>query len=119
MSLITGDRRKQIKEELIDELKKEHAFWSYNLESVNSDSMTDEMLIGYTLRYLDLEDINKLYLIFSPRKIKCAWINSMVPEGEYLHTLNRFLAWHYFKAKNPDAYLKSLQTRHLNKLLAK
>lgn len=42
-----------------------------------------------------------------------------MPEGEYLYTLNRFFAWYYFKAKRPDAYLKSLQTRHLNAMLTR
>ena len=31
--------------------------------------------------------------------------------------INRFFAWYYFKVKNPDAYLKSMETRHMNKLI--
>ncbi|MDE5880646.1 MAG: hypothetical protein K2H60_02855 [Muribaculaceae bacterium] len=105
------------KQRLIDQLKKEHAFWSYSLESVSLEHMNDDQLIAYTMRYLDLAEIKDLFSIFSYGKIKRAWKNLLVPEGEYLYTLNRFFAWYYFKAKNPDAYLKSLQTRHLNSLL--
>jgi hypothetical protein len=69
------------------------------------------------MRYLDLDEIKQLFDIYSYKKIKDAWKAILVPEGEYLYTLNRFFAWYYFKAKNPDAYLKSLQTRHLNALI--
>ena len=66
------------------------------------------------MRYLDLQEIRQLFSIFPKRKIKSAWINLLVPEGDFLYTLNRFFAWYYFKAKRPDSYLKSLQTRRLN-----
>ncbi len=106
-----------IKATLLDKLKVENAFWSYNKDSVSVETISDENLIALTMRYLDLPEIKELFKIFSPSKIKNAWKSILVPEGEYLYTLNRFFAWYYFKAKNPDAYLKNLQTRHLNKLL--
>lgn len=111
------EKAKMIKEQLIVELQKEKAFWSYLPISINPSTINDELLIAYTLRYLDLSEIELLYMIFTPRKIKLAWKKFLIPEGEYLYTLNRFLAWYYFGAKKPDAYIKSLQTRHLNKLL--
>lgn len=107
----------QIKNELFRQLKEEKAFWSYAPDSVNLESISDERLIAFTLRFLDLPEIDLLFKIFTTDKIKTAWKKFLVPEGEYLYTLNRFLAWYYFNAKNPDAYLKSLQTRCLNKLL--
>ncbi len=105
-----------IKNDLLEQLKREHAFWSYESESVNLDAVDDNQLIAYTMRYLDLPDINRLFSIFPVGKIKNAWKNLLVPEGDYLYTLNRFFSWYYFKAKKPDSYLKSLQTRHLNHL---
>ncbi len=108
------DKRKEIKGRLLEQLKEENAFWSYAQESVSLDSVRDDQLIALTMRYLDLDEIKQLFSIFSFKKIKDAWKRLLVPEGEYLYTLNRFFAWYYFKAKNPDAYLKSLQTRHLN-----
>ncbi len=68
------------------------------------------------MRHLDLPEIKQLFEIFSFSKIKHAWKTILIPEGHYLHTLNRFFAWYYFKAKRPDAYLKSLYTRHFNTL---
>lgn len=105
-----------VKRTLLEQLKQEHVFWSYAPESVNLDSVDDDQLIALTMRHLDLPEIRQLFSIFSIRKIKNAWKRLLVPEGEYLYTLNRFFAWYYFKAKNPDAYLKGLQTRHINRL---
>lgn len=104
----------EIKGRLLEMLKEERAFWSYEPNSVTLDNLSDDQLIALTMRYLDLDEIKMLFGIFPYKKIKEAWKNILVPEGEYLYTLNRFFAWYYFKAKNPDAYLKSLQTRRLN-----
>ncbi len=111
------EAKQSVKRALLEQLKQEHAFWSYEPESVNLDSVDDDQLIALTMRHLDLREIKQLFSIFSMRKIKNAWKRLLVPEGDYLYTLNRFFAWYYFKAKNPDAYLKGLQTRHLNRLL--
>ncbi len=107
-----------IRAALFQQLKEEHAFWSYASESVTLDRLSDDQLIALTMRYLDLNEIAQLFKIFSFKKIKDAWKRLLVPEGDYLYTLNRFFAWYYFKAKKPDAYLKSLQTRHLNSLFS-
>lgn len=113
-------RMKQNKDEvrsvLLRQLKEENAFWSYDLETVTIDTIPDDQLIALTLRYLDLPEIAQLFNIFSFQKIKSAWKRLLVPEGEYLYTLNRFFAWYYFKTKRPDAYLKSLETRRLNSI---
>ena len=107
----------EIKQNLLSQLKAEHVFWSYAPETVNAENLSDDRLIALTMCHLDLSEIKQLFSIFSYRKIKSAWQQLLVPEGEYLYTLNRFFAWYYFKAKHPDAYLKSLQTRHFNKLI--
>lgn len=108
----------EIKRELLDKLKRENAFWSYSPESISPASVGDDQLIALTMRYLDLDEIKQLFQIFSFKKIKNAWKKILVPEGEYLYTLNRFFAWYYFKAKRPDAYLKSLQTRYFNMMFS-
>lgn len=107
----------EIKAFLLEQLKKEHAFWSYSPDSITVGNIGDDELIALTMRYLDLKEIAMLFKLYSGKKIKAAWKKLLVPEGDYLYTLNRFFAWYYFKAKNPDSYLKSLQTRHLNSLL--
>ena len=109
----------EIKNTLFMKLKEEYAFWSYDPDSIQLSKFGDDQLIALTMRYLDLPEIKMLFSIYSQKKIKEAWRNLLVPEGEYLYTLNRFFAWYYFKVKKPDKYLKALQTRHLNKILGK
>lgn len=104
-----------IKKELLTKLKEEHCFWSFNDSSINE--IPDDILIEKTLLYLDLQEIDQLFRIFPFKKIKQVWLDYLVPQENYLYTLNRFLAWYYFKSKRPDAYIKSMATRHLNKLL--
>lgn len=118
MNTLIKDKKKvkEIKVTLLNQLKKEQAFWSYKDDSVVLDSISDDNLIAMTMRYLDLPEISQLFQIFSYYKIKEAWKKLLVPEGEYLYTLNRFFAWYYFNAKKPDSYLKSLLTRHINSL---
>ena len=105
-----------VKNALFKQLKAEHAFWSYDVDKISIADIDDANLIALTMRYLDLPEINRLFEIYSSKKIKDAWKKLLVPEGAYLYTLNRFFAWYYFDAKRPDAYLKSLETRHFNNL---
>ena len=116
MIIKNKDKINRIKGVLLEQLKEENAFWSYSAESVSLDNVHDDQLIALTMRYLDLDEIKLLFNIFSFKRIKEAWKKLLVPECEYLHTLNRFFVWYYFKAKNPDAYLKSIQTRHINRM---
>lgn len=112
------EKQSEIKKHLFNKLKEENALWSYNQEGLSHDKLTHDQLIALTLRHLDLPEIKLLFSIFSKREIHRVWKEQLVPEGDYLYTLNRFFAWYYFKAKKPDQYLKTLQTRHLNKILA-
>ncbi len=93
------------------------AFWSYDRTSVRS-SITDRQLIEETLIRLDIDDINLLFELFPMRKIKKVWLGTMVIQGDYYYSLNRFFAWYYFNIRYPDRYLKSMQTRHLSKFTA-
>ena len=105
----------EIKYGLTEKLKQEHCFWSFNEEAIKE--VPDDILIEKTLLHLDMEEIKQLFLLYPFKKIKRVWLDYLVPQGEYLYTLNRFLAWYFFKVKRPDAYIKSMATRHLNKLL--
>ena len=89
--------KQDIKEKLLDKLKQEHCFWSYNEESI--EHVSDSILIEKTLLYLDLEEINLLFQLYPFKKIKQVWLEYLIPQEEYLYTLNRFLAWYYFKIK--------------------
>lgn len=107
--------KKEIRHNLMLKLKAAHCFWSYAADSW--DDTTDEQLIEKVLIYLDLQEINQLFGLYGRKKIKQVWMQRMVPQGAYLKTLNRFLAWYYFRIKNPDTYLKTQETRLLNQQL--
>ena len=107
--------KKEVKQDLSQQLKREHCFWSFNEDSIQD--IPDDVLIEKALVYLDLQDIDKLFTIYSFRKIKRVWLDALVPQQDYYHSLNRFLAWWYFGIKKPDSYLKAMNTRHLNKWL--
>ena len=108
--------RDVVKQELLAKLKQEHCFWSYNENSIKD--IPDDMLIEKTLLHLDLEEINQLFLIYPFKKIKQVWLDYLVPQGKAHSPVAGFVAWYYFKAKKPDAYIKSMATRHLNKMFA-
>lgn len=70
------------------------------------------------MRYLDLPEIKQLFVIYPAKKIKSAWREILVPEGEYLYTLNRFFAWYYFKAKSLMLILNHFRRATLRKVAA-
>ena len=104
----------EIRSDLYRQLIEENALWSYGPMC----NIPDELLIEKVLVYLDIPQIDSLFHVFSYRKVKSVWRERLVPRDDYYHTLNRFFAWYYFHAKNPDSYLKSLQTRFCNKTIA-
>ncbi|MCD8387910.1 MAG: hypothetical protein LUD17_13660 [Bacteroidales bacterium] len=103
-----------IKEELIQKLKAENCFWSYQADSVKD--VPDDILIEKTLIHLDMPEILQLFSIYPKKKIKQVWLHHLVPQGKYLWALNRLFARFLFDIKNPDSYLKAMETRYLNSL---
>lgn len=103
-----------IKKQLLAKLKQEHCLWSYTEDTVSN--ISDDILIEKTLLHLDLEDIDQLFKIYSFHKVKRVWLDHLIPQEEYLYTLNRFFAWYYFNVKNPDRYIKSMITRYYNNI---
>lgn len=105
-----------LKNYIINKLLQENCFWSY--DNVSVKEISDEILIEKTLLYLDIDDIDKLFLIYPYQVIKKVWLNRLIPQEDYLHSLNRFYAWYYFNAKSPDAYIKAMATRYFNNNLS-
>lgn len=89
-------------------------FWSFNMPM--DMEITDDILIEKSLIYLDIEDINRLFVLFPAKKIKNIWLQRLVIQGEYYYKLNRLLAWLYFDIKNPDKYIKKITNQHFKKL---
>ena len=107
---------KEIKPYLIQKLKQEHCLWSYENDSIKD--IPDDVLVELVMLYLDIEEIDLLFKLFDYKKVKQAWIENVVAQGEQYYTLNYFFAWYYFHAKQPRSYVKAMATRQLNKRLA-
>ena len=103
-----NSNRKILRQKLI----RRNSFWSVKVPQ----EIPDDVLIEKTLIYLDIEDINQLFELFSFKKIKQVWRNRVVTQGEYYYTLNKLLAWMYFDIKYPERYIKATITKHINHL---
>lgn len=101
---------------LIKKLKQEHCLWSYENDSIQD--IPDDVLVELVMLYLDIDEINLLFRLFDYKKVKRAWIENVVAQGERYYNLNYFFAWYYFHAKQPRRYVKSMATRQLKKRLA-
>lgn len=108
------DKRK-LKQGLIRRLKKANAFWSYNQDAIKD--VPDHILVESVMLYLDIEDIDKLFSLFGYKKVKRVWLDRVAPQGEMFRCFNILYAWYYFGAKRPEAYVKSIETRHINRLM--
>ena len=106
-------QKQEIKPYLIERLKQENAFWSYKVDAIKD--VPDDILVELVMLHLDLDDIDRLFEIYSRKFIKKAWIENVVPLGDRYYVLNKFFAWYYFLMKKPGAYVKSMETRQLNK----
>lgn len=105
-----------VKSYLLSRLKEENCFWSYDVSKMNE--ISDESLIEYVLLYLDIDDINKLFPLFGYKKVKRVWLDRVAPQGEMFRQYNILYAWYYFGAKRPEAYVKGIETRHVNRITA-
>ena len=68
--------------------------------------------------YLDIDEINLLFQLLPYSKVKRAWIDNVIPQGERYYVLNTFFAWYYFHIKRPQTYVKAMVTKMLNKRLS-
>lgn len=103
-----------IKRILFRKLLNEHCFWSYDMADKKVADIPDDILISKVLEHLDMEEINMLICYYGKEYVKRVWREQMVIQGDYLYTLNRFLAWYCFGIKRPDQYIKTVVTKHIN-----
>lgn len=99
-----------LKIQLAEKLIRSGVFWSY--ANVKAEEISDEMLIEKVLIYLDIEEINSLFLIYPYRIIKEIWRKEILIQDPFYHSLNILLAFHYFHIKSPEKYIHSISHRH-------
>ena len=100
--IVEGDR---LRMELINKLKKENAFWSFDPSSLSA--IQDEVLIEKTLLHLDIDEVKSLFLLFPQSKIKALWKEKMLSQEPMYHQLNRLYAFLFFNLKDPDRYIRN------------
>ncbi|GHT35099.1 hypothetical protein FACS189434_12370 [Bacteroidia bacterium] len=93
-----------------------NAFWSYNPADISEKTISNEMFIEKSLVHLDIDDLKKLFSIFSRKKIQEVWRTQLCTQEPYYHGLNTMLAYLYFDIKNPERYLKTVSNRHLKSI---
>jgi len=108
--------KEHIREQLIRELFRNRVFWSY--KEPEPDSINDDILIEKTLIHLDIEDINRLFLLLPKSKIKKVWENKVVIRGPGFHSMNYLLAYLYFNITDPKKYLNKRLKEHNKQLQA-
>ncbi len=109
-------QKSEIEAYLVEKLKQEHCLWSYDTSSIKD--IPREIFVELVMLYLDIEEINLLFKIFTYAEVKRAWLENVVAQGERYYNLNYFFAWYYFHAKKPQSYVKGMATRMLHKRMA-
>ncbi|GHU67523.1 hypothetical protein FACS189413_02440 [Bacteroidia bacterium] len=105
--------KEDIKQYLEKRLKAENSFWSFDKSSCRN--LSDWNLIKYVLLRLDLDDIQYLFQLYPKEKIKKVWLEELVPQGDFLLAMNMCFALLYFDARKPHQYVKTMETKMLNK----
>ena len=103
---MVNDKKNNIKRLLFRHLKNEHAFWSYDSQTVTLARMGDDFLIEKVLYHLDWEDIMKLFEIYPKAQIKKVWKTNLCPLGEYFGRMNILYAATLFDIKKPERYIR-------------
>ena len=100
------NKKSEIREYLFEQLKANHALWSYDKSAMTAHNLPDEFIIEKVLMHLDLDDIDMLFLLFPKKQIKEVWKWNMCPLENFYHSSNVLFAIIYFKIKNPQRYVE-------------
>ena len=107
--------KNQLRKGLEQKLIEENAFWSYDKSSIVI--IPDDVLIEKVLLYLDIEDVQILFLIFPKRKIQKVWQEVVLSREPLYHNLNRLYAFLLFDIKHPDRYIRYYKNKHIKSIV--
>lgn len=108
-------RKQFIRNHLCEQLVAKNAFWSYDVNSL--ETIPDEEIIEKCFTVLDINDIDLMFELFPRKRIYQVWRERMAIQGEYLQMLNVMIAMYYFGIKEPEKYLARAEKQHINRLL--
>ena len=99
------------KRELFYRLRDKGLFWSYS-KSMEYD---EKLLIEYTLKYADFDDIVLLLKLFGKRRVKLIWDKTMKSDQRFIK-LNLMLARVFFGMDVESNYFKGVKNERFEKL---
>jgi hypothetical protein len=70
-----------LKIQLVNKLIMNRVFWSY--ADIKADDISDDILIEKVLIYLDIEDINSLFLLYPSKTIREIWIKEILIQDPF------------------------------------
>ena len=83
-----------------------NVLWSYRRNK--HARLQDNDLIVTSLTYLELEEMDMLFDIFSYDKVKQVWVEKMVSHDDYYGVLNKMLAYLIFGVKNYNKFREEI-----------
>jgi len=110
---MANQKKHNTKRLLFRHLKKEHAFWSYDIASVTLARMGDEFFIEKVLYHLDWDDIMRLFEIYPKSQVKEVWKSRLCPLGDYFGRMNYLYAAVLFDIKNPKQYIRIQRNKYI------
>jgi len=96
---------------LFEKLKAKGIFWSYSKDM----EYNENLLIEYTLKYADFDDIVLLLKLFGKRKVKTIWKKTMQSDTRFTK-LNLMLARVFFDMDVEADYFKKVKNERFEKL---
>lgn len=91
------------RELLIEQLKENSTFWSYDL-SAEHGVISDELLMEQTLLHGDVDQLLLLFSIFSKEQIRTFWERKLVPHEKY-RRINHYLGVFFFQVTDISSFL--------------
>ena len=99
-----------IRKDLFRKLVGSNAFWSYS--KISYEKITDDILIEKVMECLDIEDIRKLFELYSRNHLRRVWKNELVIQDPYFRSLNILLAKLFFNISKPEQYISRVQKEY-------
>lgn len=108
--------KEKLRHSLVEKLLKSNAFWSY--DSVDEKDITDDDIIENTFIHLDMDDISRLFELYTRKFVRKVWEDRMAGQGDYMASLNMMIAQYYFGISNPERFLRKMEISHMKKIIA-
>ena len=63
-----------------------------------------------------MDDISRLFELYSRKFVRKVWESRLASQGEYLRSLNMMIAQYYFNIQYPEQFLRRREAAHIHKV---